>query len=132
MPDAADILYQGSWLTVRAITLPGGGRPATDWHTSLDKRGRGQFLAACRALETALSAGRPPAGRAEKVKGSSEGVWEFRVTKKGSTPPHLRAFFVREQRTLWVASGITKQKNKLQSGDIARADSIVAKWRQTR
>lgn len=61
MTDAADILYQGSWLTVRAITLPGGEQPASDWHMSLDKRGRGQFLAACRALETALSAGRPPA-----------------------------------------------------------------------
>ena len=127
-----DVLYAGSWLTVRAITLPGADRPAASWYESLDKRGRGQFLAACRVLESALSMNRPPGGRAEKVKQSAHGITELRVTKAGGTPPHLRAFYVREGRTLWLACGFTKQKNKLTSGDIDQADRIVAEWRQTR
>ncbi len=132
MDDAADILYKGPWLTVRAMTLSGEERPGKEWFESLDARGRGQFLAACRTLESALSMKRPTAGRTEKVKNSSEGVHELRVTKAGSTPPHLRAFYIREDRTIWVACGIKKQKNKLTRREIDQADRITADWRGTR
>lgn len=41
-----DILYRGPWLTVRAMNLPGGRQPARDWYEKLDKKGKGQFIAA--------------------------------------------------------------------------------------
>lgn len=129
---AGDILYRGGWLTARAITLPGGDRPAKRWHDSLDKRGKGQVAAAFATLEASLSSGRPPAGRMRKVTTSTQGVSEVRVTKAGGTPPHLRAFVVREDRTLWVATGITKTSNRLDPRDIADADGIVKVWRGER
>jgi putative component of toxin-antitoxin plasmid stabilization module len=62
------------------------------------------------------------------VKGSKIGLWELRVTNKGSTPPHLRVFYLRRGRTIWVASGITKQKNSLSPADIRTAESIAREW----
>ena len=127
-----DTLYQGPWLTVRAMTLPGGRRPAKEWHDSLDKRGKGQFAAAFATLEASLSSGRPPAGRMSRVTTSAQGLSEVRVTKAGGTPPHLRVFAVREGRTLWLATGITKTSNRLDPRDIAEADGIVGTWREER
>lgn len=131
VPSEADVLYRGEWLTVRAIRRPNRRMPAREWLDRLDSRGRGQFLAAAHAIETSLRSGRPPAGRAQQIKNSSEGIWELRVTKQGSTPPHLRAFYVRNGRTLWVATGITKKQNRLQQRDIDEADRIVAEWRSS-
>lgn len=113
-------------MVARSIRLSNGSMPAKEWVESLDNRGQGQFVAAMRTLENSLRSGRPPAGRASKVRNSSEGVWELRVTKQGGTPPHLRAFFVREGRTLWLAMGITKTQNRLEQRDIDEADRIVA------
>ena len=50
--------------------------------------------------------------------------WLTAVTR----PPHLRAFFLRRQRTLWLAVGFTKQKNKLQAQEIAAGDNVAAEW----
>lgn len=130
--EADDILYKGEWLTVRAITRPGGDCPAGEWFLSLDGKGKGQFLAAAKVLETSLRSKRPPAGRAGAITNSTEGLWELRITKKGGKPPHLRAFYVREGQVLWIATGITKKKNKLAARDIREADSIVAEWRSSR
>jgi hypothetical protein len=131
-PSATDVLYQGTWLTARAITLPGGDRPALAWVESLEGKGLGQWNAALAVVETSLSSSRPTAGRTEVIGTSAEGISELRVTKAGSTPPHLRAFFVREGRTLWFATGITKTKNKLSSREIKAADAIVAEWRRNK
>lgn len=128
--DADDDLYRGEWLRVRAMTLPNGKRPAKDWLAGLNDKGRGQFLSACEALQTSLRSGRPPAGRTEKVANSSEGLFELRVTKAGGSPPHLRAFFVRERQTLWVTHGFTKTSNKLKSSDIEHGESIARRWRK--
>lgn len=83
-------------------------------------------------VESTLSSGRPPAGRLSKVINSEQGLLELRVTKKGSTPPHLRVFVVRDRRTLWVATGITKTSNELDRRDIGAADGVTEEWRGNR
>ena len=122
------MLYKGDWLSVRAMTRTNGLQPALLWWEGLEKKGKGQFLAAVQVLETTLRSGRPPAGRAEKVRGSKNGLWELKVTKPGSKPPHLRAIYRLEGRVLWVAIGFSKQKNKLEQADVDQAENVTNEW----
>lgn len=103
-----------------------------DWYLGLEKKGLGQFEAAASIIETTLRTGRPPAGRAELVKISKQGLWELKVTKPGSTAPHLRLLYRRERRTLWAAVGFTKQKNDLEAKDVSLGDSVTAEWLEER
>lgn len=125
-----DVLYQGEWLTVRAMRLSNGRSPAADWFNALDDRGTALFLAACKVLENSYRSGRSPAGRAEKVGSSRNPLLELKVTKPGSTPPHHRALCIRRQNVLWVANGFTKQTNRLDPRDIAKGDSTVDAWNE--
>jgi hypothetical protein len=129
---ANDLICAGEWLTIRAMRRRDGTFPAKEWAEGLDKKGTGQLLAAAAIMETTLRANRPPAGRAEQVKASKIGLWELRVTKAGSTPPHLRLLFLRRGQTLWAAHGFTKQQNKLAASDITQGDSIALEWLQLR
>lgn len=126
--DADDVLYEGEWLTVRAMRRRNGDLPAKDWYDALDARGRGQVRAAAAVLENTLQSGRPPAGRAEKIPQSEHGLSELRVTKAGSTPPHLRVLFLRQDRTLWAAVGFTKTQNRLTKAEISAGDSVAGEW----
>lgn len=123
-----DILFQGDWLTIRAMRRLNGSLPAREWFDGLDEQGQAKVLAAGKVLETTLRSGRPPAGRAGKVTNSKTGVWELKVTKPGSTPPHLRLFYLRKGRTLWAACGFTKQQNKLTAQEISTGDRIAEEW----
>lgn len=102
--------------------------PALAWVEQLDKRGLGQFRAACEILENTLRSGRPPAGRAEAIPRSRTGLWELKVTKPGGTPPHLRLLYVRERSTLWAATGFTKKQNQLTDGEVAAGDAVAEAW----
>ncbi len=126
-----DVLFDGDWLTVRAMRLPNGSMPAKDWHdTELGEKGTGQFLAACKVLETSFRSARPPAGRWETIPTSKHRLHELKVTKPGSTPPHLRALGFRDHQTVWLACGFTKTKNKLKKQEIEQGDSITSAWRE--
>ncbi len=127
-----DTLFEGDWLTIRAMSRRNGKMPAAEWYDSLNDKGKGQFLAAARTVETTLQSGRPPAGRAEQVKISKQGLWELKITKPGSSAPHLRMLFKREGTTLWAAVGFTKQKNRLEKGDAQLGDSVTEEWLATR
>ena len=133
LPDPEDdLLYQGDWLTVRAMRRRNGHLPAVEWWDGLNEKGKGQFLAAAKTIETTLRSGRPPAGRAEKVQISKLGLWELKVTKPGSTPPHLRVLYVREGQTLWAATGFTKKTNELATKDVETGDTITSEWKEER
>lgn len=123
-----DVLYGGEWLRVRAMRRRNGSLPAKEWFDGLDKRGTARFLARCANVENSLRAGRPPGEAIGKIEGSATGLWELRVTPKGSTPPHLRALYLRRERTLWLATGLIKTSNELKKRDIAQGDSVAAEW----
>lgn len=130
-PTADGVLYAGEWLTIRAMRRSNRSYPAKEWADGLDKKGQGQLQAAA-IMETTLRANRPPAGRAGLVEASKHGLWELRVTKAGSTPPHLRLLYLRRGQTLWAANGFTKQQNKLTTREIAEGDSIALEWLRLR
>ena len=123
------MLYEGDWLIVRAMRRKNGSLPAVEWYESLASKGVGQFLASAQVMETSVRSGRSAAGRSEKVRISRTGLYELKVTKPASTPPHLRALYIRVDKTLWVANGFTKQKNELEKSDVLLGDSIVEEWR---
>jgi hypothetical protein len=126
--DEDDVLYRGSWLTVRAMRRRNGELPAKGWFDGLDKVGMGRFLARVGNVEVSWASGRPPGDAVGKVEASKCGLWELRVTPKGSTPPHHRALYLRRDNTMWIASGFTKTSNKLKTSDIDRGDAIAAEW----
>lgn len=129
----ADVLYQGDWLTIRAMRARNGRLPAKEWLDGLQKAHQAKFLAAAEVIETTLRIKRPPAGRLEPIKGSSQGLSELRITPKGKKGgPHLRMACLRQRRTLWVAHGFTKQSNALDRRDINAADSVAEQWRAQR
>lgn len=117
---------------MRAMRRRNGSLPAVEWWKDLKEKGKGQFLAAAKTIETTLRSGRPPAGRAEKVQISKQGLWELKVTKPGSTPPHLRVLYLREGRTLWAANGFTKKTNELTHQDVNLSDGITSEWMKER
>jgi hypothetical protein len=123
-----DTIYRGEWLTIRAMRRRSGSLPAKEWADGLGKKGTGQLIAASEIMETTLRTNRPPAGRAEKVASSQTGLWELRVTRAGSSPPHLRLLYIRRGQTLWAAHGFTKQKNQLEKKEVDMGDSIVREW----
>jgi hypothetical protein len=132
VPPGDDILYRGEWLTIRAMRRISGSLPAAEWYDGLNEKGRGQFQAVAGVMETTLRSGRPPAGRAEYLPLSKQGLSELKVTKPGSSAPHLRVLFKRDGRTLWAACGFTKQKNQLTRKEIRQGDSIAAEWSEGR
>jgi phage-related protein len=113
-----EILYLGDWLLIRAMRRANGDLPAREWFEGMDERMRGRFRAAAEIVERSLQIGRPTAGRTSVVRESSQRLQELRITPKGSTPPHLRLFFLRRDRVLWATHGFTKQSNSLPRHEI--------------
>ncbi len=128
--DDVDVIYRGDWITLRAMRRRNGTLPAKEWADGLEAKGKGQLLAAVSILEISIRSGRPPAGRAELIKKSRLRLWELKVTKPGSTAPHLRLLYVRQGPTLWGANGFTKQKNELGAADVEEGDRIADEWYQ--
>lgn len=127
-PDDADILWCGEWMIVRAMRTRNGRMPAKEWFADLSKAERGRALACFRNVENSWKSGRPTGDRVGRVAGASCPILELRVTPRGGTPPHLRCMFIRRQNTMWVATGFTKQTNRLSRRDIAAADRVTAEW----
>lgn len=131
MSDEADLLFRGDWLHIRAMRRRNGRCPAKEWVDGLGKKGTALFHVAATITETNIRSGRP-GDRAEKIKTSTEQLWELKVTKPGSSPPHLRILFVREGDTFWATHGFTKTKNRLPQSEIEEAERITAEWRAGR
>jgi phage-related protein len=130
VPDESDdLLWQGDRFEIRAMKRQNGRYPARDWVDGLDKKGVALFYVAAKITETNFESGRP-GDRAEKVKTSSAGLWELKVTKPGSSPPHHRMLFVREGDTLWATRGFTKTTNKLPQAEIDTGERIAAEWKE--
>ena len=94
-----DVLWDGATFTIRAI--PDGDQlPALTWLESLDGEERECFDAASTILDNSRRSGRPTSQRIQPVKSSSCGLTLFRVTPRGSKPPHLRLLHLLHNSTL--------------------------------
>jgi hypothetical protein len=124
-----DLLWRGERFEIRAMQRRNRSYPAKEWVDGLDKKGSALFQVAAKITETNFQTGRP-GDRAEKIKSSSAGLWELKVTKPGSTPPHHRLLFVRERDVHWATHGFTNTSNKLPQAEIETGDRIAAEWKK--
>ncbi len=112
MAGSDDSLYEGDWLTIRAMRKQNGTLPAAEWLDGLQGKHQVRFQVAAKQVEVDLRDGRP-SDRLEVVPQSSERLVEFRITRPGATAPHLRMLGLRDGQTLWMAHGFKKQTNQL-------------------
>jgi hypothetical protein len=126
MPDR--LICSVEQLNFYAIETASGAFPALEFISALDPPQRLHFDVAARVLATSLAAGRPPAGRASRVAGTSCGLFELRITPAGSRGGHLRLLYVREGDSIRCALGVLKRE-KLKRRDIQRAEEIVRRAR---
>ncbi len=110
-------IYEGECLSFHATT-----DQARRFVDELDARGRLDFAVAAAILDTSLQSGRPPAGRAERVRGSRCGLFELRVTPPGRKGPHVRLLYLPVGRRMLVVRGLIKRQARLPRGDIDIAD----------
>jgi len=127
-----DVLYGGTWLTVRAMQRSNGQLPALSWYRALDGRELGAFRAAATNVENSWRARRPGIVRTARIPRSSQGLTQLRVTLPAAKPPHLRAMFLRDEQVMWLTHGFSTQKKILDLAEIELGDSIAADWLQQR
>jgi hypothetical protein len=117
-------VYHGEWLTFCSIT-----KQAHQFLDSLRGQDWDDFVVAATILETSLRTGRPPAGRAARINGSKSGLFELRITPPRRKGPKLRLLYVRQERRILCARGITKRYSAIRRHDIELADEAVAEYR---
>lgn len=73
-----------------------------------------------------LATGAPAVGRVEKVSGSSQKLYELKITAPGSDGPQLRLLCAVEGGRILCVRGIDKRRRRLRPNDIKIADRAVA------
>jgi hypothetical protein len=107
-----------------AIETAPGLFPAHEFVESLDDIGKRDFLVAARILATTIATGRPPAGRSERIRSSSTGLYELRITPRGRRGPHARLLYIRDGNAIRCARGVLKRE-RLARRDIQLADHDI-------
>jgi len=95
---------------------------------ALDGRGRVQFVSLARMMDRAHTSGFDFCGRITKIKGSSVGLLELRLTPRRGVSPHLRLFGVIHGDTVYLADGYVKKDRALDRGVVARCEQLIADW----
>lgn len=122
-----DLLFKGEILTVRAMRVADGNLPARAWWEGLEGKHQVKFRVAAENVDVDFRTGRR-SGRTGIVDAKDNRLVEFRVTRPGASAPHLRMLGYRDQNTLWMAYGFTKQTDQLDTRDIRQADNITTAW----
>jgi hypothetical protein len=128
--DGEDVIFSGFSFSIRAIRRANGRMPAIEWFDGLDKKAKVKVLATAANVDKYMDRGRPTNAVLDFVKGSHNRLVEFRATRKGARPPHLRLLGLLEGRTFWAATGFKKGKNDLLDTDINKAERIAADWKK--
>src|SRR5689334_16184034 len=103
------VLLEVEQLTFIALETSPGKHQVKEFLDSLDDVGHRDWRSSTRVLATSLATGRSTAGRAERVAGSSEKLFELRVTPRGRRGPQARILYVREANTILCARGLLKR-----------------------
>jgi hypothetical protein len=73
-----------------------------------------------------LVTGAPAVDRIEKVSGSSQTLYELKITSPGSNGPQLRVLCGVEGRRILCVRGVDKRQRRLRPNDIKIADKAIA------
>jgi putative component of toxin-antitoxin plasmid stabilization module len=86
------------------------------------------FVRRARTLDLSLATGRPPAGIAERVEGSSQGLWELRVTR--GRGPRIRFLYLRAGEEILIVRCLRKREPALRRREIEIAERDAKRWRR--
>jgi hypothetical protein len=85
-----------------------------------------RFASACKLMAIALKSGQNPAGRVQRVSGSSSGLFEIKITPPGAKGPALRMLCVVQGSEVLCVRGVDKRQGQLPAREIKLADKAVA------
>jgi phage-related protein len=120
-------IYEGEYLYFQAIS-----KQVLEWLEEATDRERANLAVAATILENSIRTGRPPAGRSERVEGSSTGLYELRVTPPGHRGVQVRILYVREGRTILCARAVSKRQRKISRREIELAERTIKDYRARR
>jgi hypothetical protein len=120
-------IYQGQWLTFCAIT-----KQANEFLRGLSRDDWRDFVVAATILETSIRAGRPPAGRSEKIEGSKVSLFELRITPPGRRGPQLRLLYIRRRRHILCARGVVKRTGAISRREVTLCEAAVKDFLRAR
>ncbi len=97
----------------------------------LEERDWLDFVRRAAVLDLSLATGRPPAGAAERVEGSSTGLWELRVTPNSRRGPKVRFLYVCVGKDIFVVRCVRKREPSLRRHEINLADRDAKGWKDS-
>jgi hypothetical protein len=124
MPDL--LFHTIEKLNFYAIETSPNRYQAHEFVEGLDDIGRRDFFVAARVLATTTAAGRPPAGRSQRISGSSAALHELRITPRGRRGAHARLLYIRDGHAVRCVRGLLKRE-RLHRRDIALAERALAR-----
>jgi phage-related protein len=119
--------YTTTWLNFYAIT-----DQARDSVTAWSDQRWTHFTVAATVLDTSIQSGRAPAGRAARIKGSKNGLFELRITPPGSPGPHVRVLYVTVGRNVLCVRVVVKRQARIPRHEINLADRAITDYRAAR
>ncbi|HEX3239201.1 MAG TPA: hypothetical protein VHR18_03580 [Solirubrobacterales bacterium] len=117
-------LFQCNTFSIYALT-----KQAEDFAGALSERDWEKFDAAMTYFTRCLLTGAPVLRRAEKVRGSTQKLYELKITAPGSKGPQQRMLCAVEGRCILCVRGIDKRQRRLAVADIEAADKALARRR---
>jgi putative component of toxin-antitoxin plasmid stabilization module len=113
-------------LTTRHRTYSTITEQASEFVGALTEREWLAFVRRVQILDLSLTTGRPPAGVAGRLEGSSEGLWELRITR--GRGPQIRFLYIREREEVLIVRGV--RNATLRRHEIELADRDARQWRK--
>jgi hypothetical protein len=105
---------------------------ATQFIAGIAEREWLDFVRRAGTLDLSLATGRPPAGVAERVEGSSARLWELRVTPNSRRGPKIRFLYLRLGDDILVVRCIRKRAPAFRRREVELADRDAKAWRKER
>jgi putative component of toxin-antitoxin plasmid stabilization module len=115
-------------LTTRYRSYSTVTEQASEFIEALTEREWLAFVRRTHILDLSLATGRPPAGISERVEGSSEGLWELRVTR--GRGPQIRFLYIRAGDEILIVRCLRKREPALKHREIQLADRDAKDWRR--
>jgi len=119
-------------LTTEHRTYFSISQQATQFIATLSEREWLDFVRRAGILDLSLATGRPPAGVAERVEGSSAALWELRVTPNSRRGPKIRFLYVRVGPDIFIVRCIRKRAPTFRRREVELADRDAKEWKKRR
>ena len=95
---------------------------------NLSDRDWDKFNSVANLFTTMLLTGAPAVHRVEKVKGTTNTIWELKITVPGAPGPQLRLLCILRGRRVICLRGVDKRDSQLRLSDVRAADAAAGRF----